>query len=295
MRMYTATIPLSQIIIPPICVIHWETSEHLEAVISSSKLTGTCSHQITVRLIDNKFEALDSAHIVFALSHNNVSSDIKVNVLVVDISDREAVKMIFSHVLRQQDPHPLLISDSLNKIHDIYGLSDSEISTWVGEGFTRSKVNHFRNFRNLSSSAKKHFRLNHFKVSIAKTLSYMTHVEQDKLIEKYSVRNFIGINTLIESKKTKSLKTAEQPPKTIAEKKFENHISELVGAPISISVNDTGVSLSAKFFSKEELQNINEHIIDHSNVAIVGELILTFKNIDHFNDFIDPIFKGDDF
>ena len=293
--MYTATIPLSQIIIPPICVIHWDASEHLDAGINSSKLTGICSHQITVRLIDNKFEALDSAHIVFALAHNNVSSDIKVNVLVVDLTDREAVKIIFAHVLRQHDPHPLLISDSLNKIHEIYSLSDKEISNWVGEGFTRSKVNHYRNFRNLSVTAKKHFRLNHFKTSIAKTLSYMTHVDQDNLIKKYSARNFIGINKLIESKKPNSLKLIEQTPKTIAEKKFENHISELVGAPISISVNDSGVSLNAKFFSKEELQNIIEHIIDNSIVTILGELNLTFKNIDHFNDFIDPIFKGHDF
>lgn len=294
---YVATIPVSQLYIPPYAIKSGFDEDRAREAFNQIKSLGLVTETITVRLAQNRFEVVtgwDAVKFTLYADKEN-STDTPITVYVYDHSDQDVVKIGIAEYIVSKNPHPLYISESLHELSKIYGIRDKQIAEWLGEGFSRARVHAYKKLSKLSALAYQHFIQNDFSLSVAKCLCYKTQSEQNEIIAHYKSKNFAGINTLIYS----APKSATLPIHTVIKSKqdmlFERDLSENIGAPVSLNRSGVGLSLALDFFSTDELANIEEKLSKSGSLSCRGRVTIDFNLLSDLNSFTDHLLKEEEF
>ncbi len=210
---------------------------------------------------------------------------------------RLALRETYEH--KGNEVHRMWLSRALLQAKNHFQLSDKELSTAMGDGYSRSTVTNLLRLNKLKKSVQDAYLQGKIKHSYAKALCSANIERQDELLTRV-VSGRLNLPALeaelgYEPSQKQSKEVVTPREKTADEKRFEVSISEALGAPVSL-VSDKGQGdLRAQFFTLHELSNIAEKLNPTGKATqIKGEVVIQFSSYGELGKLTDPILGNED-
>jgi hypothetical protein len=186
------------------------------------------------------------------------------------------------------------LSRAIIKAKDYFSLTDLSLSTALGEGYSRSTVNHLINLSRLSPDTEKLYLEDKINRTQLKQLCTLSFSQQAAFIKEEEDNT--GIKQVAALSKTSHWGGA-QPEFTestgIDGKRFAIDIAERLGAPTRLLQNNNGKQrLELQFFDFAELVGIAEKLAVSTD-KISGKLMFDVEDSGGFTPIVNALFEDE--
>ena len=198
--------------------------------------------------------------------------------------------------------HRLVIAEAFSKAKQAYQLSDEALSEALGKGYSRSFITNTLRLLRLPDGIKDGYQRGVISNTQAKVLS-SAKLSKEERIDAYNWMLIKPSSTEHNNDEIKKVqpnptnsRSDDQPQykeKTSDDRKFDNSLSESIGAPVEVKVpinEDMDKEITIDFFGTSELEGIAKKLgIDGDKGIVSGRVIIKVRDYEQLGKLTDHL------